>query len=375
MKVDKVEHRIENRKRLIMESLDDCDNPYLLTQIEQLLRRKKSLKPLSHLTTQFPILLEPQIPRDLTLQKKLKSPKDNLLEKYESKAIPLFFYISLFMLVLSAAIVNAMSSVGEMWTLSTFQIRVAEVFFIGWLLYLADFLIIIILAIKTGSQISSGEFVARCIALIFPPVRLASRHLIQPELIWLPFYHWSKANEGLLKHIKQKFSIPMITIALLIIPVLIVEWKFYEEVSELLQTDLSFVLDMVQGFIWMAFAFEFILMISISNEKVHYAQQNWIDVLIILLPFIAFVRTMRIIKIARLSQLARGYKLRALLMKARQGLFFASFFYRLLSIKPDFQINNLKRKLDRNQKEREAIEEDLIELYTLLKDQRKNTTD
>jgi hypothetical protein len=229
-------------------------------------------------------------------------------------------------------------------------------------------LVLIGIARKTGQSMAIGEFTFRMSALIFPPLRMASRHIQEVELTWLPFYGWAKSNEGLLVQLKRKFSIPMIIIALLIIPVLLVEWKFYDEVSAYLNTDLSFVLDMVQAFIWMAFAFEFILMFSITNEKVDYIKNNWIDVFIILLPFIAFIRTLRLVKIARLSQLARGYKLRGLLMKARQGFVFASFFYRILTIKPNFQIKNLKKKLEKNQKEREAIEEDLVELYKILKE-------
>ncbi|MFC4872320.1 hypothetical protein [Negadavirga shengliensis] len=356
---------LEERKKNIIKAISACDNPYLLGHLEYLLEREASLVPLSGLARKFPLLLEKVLPRDTKLKTNLQPGNSGLLGQYEKIATPLFFYVSLFMLIIIAAIVNAISLDHEGF-FSPFQSQLAKIYWIGWFFYLADFLAIIVLARKTSEQLASSEFIARALVLIFPPIRLASRHIQQPELVWIPYYRWSKANEGLLKHIKEKFSIPMIVIALLIIPVLVIEWKFYDEVSSFLQADLSFILDMVQAFIWLAFAFEFILMISISNEKIHYTQLNWIDVLIILLPFISFVRTMRIIKIARLSQLARGYKLRALLMKARQGLIFASFFRRILSIKPDFQIKKLKKKLDRNQKEREAIEEELMTLYAVL---------
>src|SRR5690606_20817932 len=140
-----------------------------------------------------------------------------------------------------------------------------------------------------------------------------------------------------------------------------------------LKMDLSFLLVIVQAFIWMAFAFEFILMFSISTDKMEYATKNWIDILIILLPFISFIRTLRIIRVARLSQLARGYKLRGLLMKAKQGFIFASFFKRILALKPGFQINSLKKKLEKNQREREILEEELMELYETLRAQQQYT--
>ncbi len=51
-------------------------------------------------------------------------------------------------------------------------------------------------------------------------------------------------------------------------------------------------------------------------------------------------------------------------MKARQGLFFAGFLYRIMTLR-EFQIKSLKKKLDDNQKEREVLEEELIGLYTM----------
>jgi voltage-gated potassium channel len=271
------------------------------------------------------------------------------------------------MLVMGAVILNTLSHNPEKFGMVIFQNLVVRMYLIGSLLYLLDYGLILYLARKTKNKIATSEFIFRSVALIFPPLRLASRHIERVELTWLPFYGWCKCNEGLQKQLRRHFSIPMIVIALLIIPVLLIEWKFYEEMSAYLATDLTFWLDCVQAFIWMAFAFEFILMFSISFDKLEYTLQNWIDVLIILLPFISFIRTMRIIKIARLGQLARGYKLRGLLTKAKQGFIFASFFHRILTLKPDFQIKKLKKKLEKNQKERENIEEELMELYHALK--------
>lgn len=48
-------------------------------------------------------------------------------------------------------------------------------------------------------------------------------------------------------------------------------------------------------------------------------------------------------------------------MKARQGVLFAGFLYRIMTLK-GFQIKSLKKKLDKNQKEREILEEELVSL-------------
>ncbi|MEX0882232.1 MAG: hypothetical protein WDZ72_02045, partial [Cyclobacteriaceae bacterium] len=345
------------KKSDIIFEIENCDNPYLLTQINELLKRKEILSPFHQIAAQFPYVLDQKLARDLSLKHHLKPPEANLLTKYDHLATPILYMISLIMLLIISAIINNFSISETGFQLNPFLIKLGYFYWVIWLLYVLDFLAILILAKKSKTQMASSSFIIRCLGLLFPPIRLGTRHLLKPDFIWIPFYHWAKCNEGLLNHIKQKFSIPMIIIALLIIPVILIEWQFREQVANLLQSDLSFILDMVQGFIWMAFSFEFILMISISNEKFDYAIKNWIDILIILLPFVSFMRTFRVMKVARLSQLSRGYKLRGLLMKARQGLFFASFFYRLLTIRPDFQIKKLKKKLDKNLEERERLEE------------------
>lgn len=358
-------------KAQLKEAINSCENPYILMQVEKLLSRGTFLDPIIHMTDVFPVLLEEEPPRDKILKTHLSPPNNNKLSRYDSIATPIFFFLGLVMLMLAAAIFNAISQANVNLNVAIFQDTVVRFYIFGWLIYFLDFLALIYLAKITDRKLATSEFIFRVMALLFPPLRMASRHIEQVDLVWIPFYGWSFSNEGLLKLIKHKFSVPMIIIALLIIPVLLIEWQFYEQVSAFLNTDLTFVLDLVQAFIWMAFAFEFILMITVSNEKIEYVQKNWIDVLIILLPFVAFVRTIRVVKLARVTQLARGYKLRGLLMKAKQGFVFASFFYRILTIKPDFQINRLRKQLVKNQKEREMIEEDLIELYQALKMENK----
>lgn len=359
----------EQRKKKIIGAIGDCNNPYILVQVEKILQRNRELTSLAKMVKEYPILLKEGSPRDKQVKMHLPPPASSRISRYDSAVRPVFFFLSLLMLILAGTILNTISHDPENLRVILFQDMVVKIYAIGWILYFLDFGLLIFLAKKTKDKPATGQWVVRGLGLLFPPIDLASRHIQKSKLIWLPFYGWCRSNEGLQKHLRKQFSLPMIIIALMIIPILLIEWKFYEEVSAYLKTDLSFWLDIVQAFIWMAFAFEFILMVSISTDKLEYVRHNWIDLLIILLPFISFIRTVRIIKVARLGQLARGYKLRGLLMKAKQGFIFASFFYRILTLKPDFQIKKLKKKLEKNQRERETIEEELMELYQALKSQ------
>ncbi|WP_375585103.1 hypothetical protein [Cyclobacterium xiamenense] len=350
----------KDRKTSLLAAIERCENPYVLAQVENLLKREGMLRPIGALATEYPILLQVQSNRDLSLQTGLKNKHATRLFWYQNLTAAPLFLTSILMLLITAAILNNFAVDKDGIHLNPFLSKLAQVYGFIWLLYLVDFLVILYLSIQTKTKIARAAFTSKLLSVLFPPLGMSLRHYTEPEKTWLPVYRWSLCNEGLLQHLKEKFSVPMIVVALLILPVLIIEWNFYDEVEAFLHTDLSFVLDMVQGFIWLAFALEFLLLVSITNDKFGYIKKNWIDLLIIVLPFISFVRTLRIFKVARLTHLARGYKLRALLMKARQGLIITSFFFRVLAVKPDFQLKKLKKKLDQNQAERESIEEELL---------------
>ncbi len=361
-----MKNQVNPAKENLISEIQSCDNSYVLYQISQLVKRKEHLQPLEQLVTDFPLLIQESPPRDLRVLKGLKAPMHPILATYETFVSPFLYFIGLGMLILAAALVNLLSQEGENISVAIFQSRVAGLYLVGWFIFVVDMGLVLLFARKSAVKLPKGDWVRKFVVLVFPPLRIGAPHLLDPSILWLPFKGWSYRNEGLLKHLKEKFSVPMIVIALLIIPVLIIEWRFYEPVEEYLQTDLAFWLDMAQGFIWLAFTFEFIQMISISREKLTYAIENWVDLLIILLPFVAFIRTLQIIKITRLSQVARGYKLRGLFMKARQGVLFAGFLYRIMALK-EFQIKSIKKKLDKNQKEREILEEELVALHNRMR--------
>ena len=48
-----------------------------------------------------------------------------------------------------------------------------------------------------------------------------------------------------------------------------------------------------EALIWTAFALEFVIMISVVERKLKYCVQHWIDLLVIVLPLVGFLRTLR----------------------------------------------------------------------------------
>ncbi|MCH8516589.1 MAG: hypothetical protein LAT68_09700 [Cyclobacteriaceae bacterium] len=80
----------------------------------------------------------------------------------------------------------------------------------------------------------------RILALLVPPIRLLSRQLNAVDKVWIPFYGWSLANEKLELHVKSAFSRPILIIAFLIIPILLVEWFFVDALSALVGFEIEF---------------------------------------------------------------------------------------------------------------------------------------
>ncbi len=171
---------------------------------------------------------------------------------------------------------------------------------------------------------------------ICPSLRMCAKCPELGERIWLPGLGWRNPNRRLRHRLERQFSVPMIMIALLIMPVLIVEFFMKNQVAQ--HTWLRLALHISTGVIWFAFAAEFILMVSVADKKITYCKKHWIDLAIIVLPFISFLRSLRILRASRaatllqfsqISKIARVYRLRGTAVRALRGLILLDLFARL----------------------------------------------
>lgn len=199
----------------------------------------------------------------------------------------------------------------------------------------------------------------RLLACVIPPLRIGAVSPHWGNRLWLPSLGWRSPGRTLSTLLEQRLSKPMLTIALLILPILAIEFIF----SQLVQSYfwLRILLHIATGFIWFAFTLEFIVMISASKQKLNYVKKNWIDLAIILIPLISFLRSLRVLRLARLARiqkiarLSRIYRMRSLGTKALKALLLIGFVNRLLKITPEKRLAKLENEL----RERE---EDVAEL-------------
>lgn len=187
---------------------------------------------------------------------------------------------------------------------------------------------------------------------ICPSLRMCARSFEVENRIWLPSLGWRISNKRLRKRLERYFSVPMIAIALLIMPVLIVEFFMKAQVAN--HTWLRTFLHFGTGVIWFAFAAEFILMVSVAEKKLAYCKAHWIDLAIILLPLFSFLRSLQFLRATSLAQslripmltrMARVYRLRGTALKAFRALILLELLQRVLGRNTEREIEKLRAKL------------------------------
>ena len=199
----------------------------------------------------------------------------------------------------------------------------------------------------------------RLFACLVPPWRLATPSGARDDRVWLPTLGWQRPGRALERTLARRSGTPMLVVALFILPVLLLEVAFGALIDE--HASLRLLLHVSTGLIWCAFALEFCILIGASERKLDYARRHWLDLAIILLPLISFLRSVRALRLARLARvqklakIGRVYRLRGLAMKAVRALMLLDAVGRLLRIPPERRLATLRRR-------REELAEDLAEL-------------
>ncbi len=208
---------------------------------------------------------------------------------------------------------------------------------------------------------------------LFPALRMCARHRGSRQRIWLPWMGWQTADRHLLRRLEHIFSVPMIGIALLILPVLGLQTYYQDRIVDL--PILHSALHIGTGVIWFAFALEFIVMVSVTPRKLAYCRKHWLDLLIILLPLISFLRTLRILRAAKLmnvaklqqlSRLMRVYRLRGVALRGWRALILLELVQRLLFISPEKRLRKLEEQFIDKQHELEHLRQQIESLRARL---------
>jgi len=184
---------------------------------------------------------------------------------------------------------------------------------------------------------------------VCPSLRMCARSHEKGNRLWLPVLGWRYPNRRLRARLERHFSLPMIAIAFLILPVLVVEFFLHDQVED--STVLWSLLHVGTGAIWLAFAIEFILMVSVAEKKIAYCKEHWLDLAILLLPLISFLRSVQFIRatnalrLPQLTKMLRVYRMRGTAVKALRGLIVLDLFSRFFQPDAEQVVEKLQQEL------------------------------
>lgn len=232
--------------------------------------------------------------------------------------------------------------------------------FVIWPVVIAESVYHIFIRPKTWAMTATHAY--SLLFCVCPSLRMCARSAEMGGRLWLPGWSWQRPNRRLRRRLEHYFSVPMIGIALLIVPVLVVEFLFKDQVARYAWLRVS--LHTGTGVIWFAFAAEFILMIAIAEKKFDYLRRHWVDVAIIVLPFFSFLRSLqalrgtrlaRLARVPQLTKLARAYRLRGTVLRAFRALVLLDVAARLFRTTPEKRLHRLRQQLSAAQADARKI--------------------
>lgn len=205
-------------------------------------------------------------------------------------------------------------------------------------------------------------------ACILPPLRLARRDMQSGTRLWLPILGWRHIDDDLHEELERDLSVPMIFVAIMILPLLAIDFVWTEQKTK--YPALQIFVETGFSVTWLAFTMEFIVMFSVVSKKIDYVKKHWVDLLIICLPLIAFVRVFKMTQLVRLQQVtkaSRVYRMRGLALRVWRGLLAMDVISRLARLSPETRIKTLRSLIEEKKREIERLEEEVEEIEASLR--------
>ncbi|MFI4874279.1 MAG: hypothetical protein ACIALR_03045 [Blastopirellula sp. JB062] len=204
---------------------------------------------------------------------------------------------------------------------------------------------------------------------LLPPLRLAARDHETGNAMWLPMLGWREVDDDLHKDVERAFSGPMIIVALMILPLLAISFVWHYRIDIGQYPWLEAIVETGYSITWLAFTVEFIVMFSLVDKKFNYIRKHWVDLLIICLPLVAFLRVLRVSHLLRLQQVTKAtrvYRLRGLVLRVWRGIVALDVLSRLIRLNPERRIELMEELIVEKEAEIEKIRQQIVELKARL---------
>jgi voltage-gated potassium channel len=198
---------------------------------------------------------------------------------------------------------------------------------------------------------------------LLPPLRMITASSKPRGWLWLPGIGWKPVGEETSEQLEQKLALPMVILTLLVLPVLGAELTGGETLDN--HPRMALATHLTTCVIWIGFTMEFLWMVAAAPNKLSYCLKNWINLVVILLPLVAFLRTLNLFRFTRMlraGKLLRAYRLRGLWTRLWRLALLFNLLDRLQQRDPKKYCASLEKKI-------EELEEKLAELRAKLAEQ------
>ena len=220
---------------------------------------------------------------------------------------------------------------------------------------------------------SGGKAVSRAfLVCVLPPCRMAIRPGASGAAIWLPGLGWRRTGEALFEELERRAAFPMLCVTLLILPVVAVEFLLEDRIAELPWLGLS--VHFANAVIWFFFAIELVIMLPLAERKKQYCMKNWVNVVVVLMPFLGFLRTVRLfsaVGAVHSARLVHGWRLRGVLVRMIRIVLFFKLVERFMRRNPEAFMKKLREKKERKLSELDALDEEIRSTEELLAERRR----
>jgi voltage-gated potassium channel len=170
-----------------------------------------------------------------------------------------------------------------------------------------------LLGLRWAPDAMSARLKRLLLTSLIPPMRMITASSKPRGWLWLPGAGWLPAGEETSERLEQRLALPMLVLTLLVLPVLGIELTAGESLDD--RPSLALATHLTTCVIWIGFTVEFLWMVAAAPNKLDYCLKNWVNLAIILLPLIAFLRLLRafrFVRMLRAGKLLRAYRLRGL---------------------------------------------------------------
>jgi hypothetical protein len=202
--------------------------------------------------------------------------------------------------------------------------------------------------------------------VLVPPLRMGRRGRGRVNEIWLPALGWRKVDHRLRHTLERFFSVPMIGFALMVLPLLALEYYWAEQIRE--EPILRLWFDIGTAVVWLAFSVELIIMVSVSDKPWRYCLFHWIDVAIVLLPLVEMLPLFRLLRLGRLLRLdqllrwGRLHRVQALATRGWRALLLLRVIQRVTARSPQQRLEQLQELLRAKEDEADELREEIAAL-------------